>query len=108
VTNNCQLIAFVQDNSTKECLNATKKKLTALYLPLPTDFSATPTTGCTPLTVNYTDLSSGATVWNWSFPGGTPATSSLQNPTVVYNDAGSYDATLIASNPTANAQGTMT
>lgn len=108
VTNNCQLIAFVQDNSTKECLNATKKMLNALYLPLPTDFSATPTTGCTPLTVNYTDLSTGATVWNWSFPGGTPATSTLQNPTVVYNDAGSYNATLIASNPGANAQGSMT
>ena len=107
VTANCQLIAFVQDNTTKECLNARKKWLTDLYYPLPTDFSAAPTSGCTPLTVNFTDLSTGATVWNWSFPGGTPSTSTLQNPTVVYNTAGSYDVTLIASNPATFSQGTM-
>lgn len=108
VTDNCELIAFVQDNTTKECLNGTKKMLNALYLPLATDFSATPTSGCSPLTVNYTDLSAGATVWNWSFPGGTPSTSTLKNPTVVYNAAGTYDATLVAANPAGNAQGTMT
>jgi PKD repeat protein len=107
VTNNCELIAFVQDVSTKEIYNGTKKMLNALYLPLATDFSATPTSGCSPLTVNYTDLSIGATNWNWSFPGGTPATSTLQNPIVVYNAAGTYDVSLIASNPGGNAQGTM-
>jgi len=108
VLNNCELIAFVQDNGTKEILNGTKKMLNALYLPLATDFSGTPTTGCSPLTVNYTDLSAGATAWNWSFPGGTPSTSTVKNPTVVYNTAGAYDVTLVASNPGANQQGTMT
>lgn len=107
VTDHCQLIAFVQDVSTKEIYNGTKKMLNNLYLPLVTDFSGTPTSGCSPLTVNYTDLSIGATAWNWSFPGGTPSTSNVQNPIVVYNAAGSYDVTLIASNPAGNAQGTM-
>ena len=32
--------------------------------------------------------------WNWSFPGGTPSTSNLEDPTVVYNQAGSHDVTL--------------
>jgi PKD repeat protein len=108
VAANCELIAFVQDVSTKTIYNGTKKGLTDLYFPLATDFSATPTSGCTPLTVAYTDLSAGATAWNWSFPGGTPATSTQQNPTVVYNTVGAFDATLVASNPSANAQGTMT
>lgn len=108
VTNHCELIAFVQDVSTKEIYNGTKKMLNALYLPLVTDFSATPISGCSPLTVNYTDLSVGATNWSWTFPGGTPATSTVKNPTVVYNTAGTYDVTLIASNPSGNAQGTET
>ena len=38
------------------------------------------------------------TAWAWTFPGGTPATSTLQNPTVTYNTAGTYDVTLNASN----------
>ena len=107
VTNNCELIAFVQDNCTKECLNGAKKMLNALYLPLPTNFSGTPTTGCTPLTVNYTDLSTGATSWDWSFPGGTPATSTLQNPVVVYNTIGTFDVTLNAFNVAGNQAGSM-
>jgi PKD repeat protein len=108
VTNNCELIAFVQDNSTKECLNGAKKMLNNLYLPLPTNFSATPTSGCSPMTVNYTDQSTGATSWSWTFPGGSPSTSTLQNPVVVYNAAGTYDATLNAYNVPGNQAGSMT
>jgi PKD repeat protein len=42
--------------------------------------------------------SDNATTFAWSFPGGSPDTSSLENPTVVYNAPGQYDVTLIASN----------
>jgi PKD repeat protein len=59
------------------------------------------------MTVNFTDLSTGATSWNWSFPGGTPETSTLQNPVVVYNTAGTYDVTLNAFNIAGNQAGTM-
>ncbi len=107
VTNNCELIAFVQDQSTKTIYNGAKKALNALALPLPTNFSAAPTSGCTPMTVNFTDLSTGATSWNWSFPGGTPETSTLQNPVVVYNTAGTFDVTLNAFNIGGNQAGTM-
>jgi PKD repeat protein len=51
------------------------------------------------MTVVYDNTSSdNATTFAWSFPGGTPDTSSLENPTVVYNTSGQYDVTLIASN----------
>ncbi len=66
---------------------------------LPTaDFSATPTSGCTPQTVTFTDLSSDNTTgWSWTFEGGVPATSTAQNPTVTYNTVGVYDVSLIAT-----------
>ena len=49
-------------------------------------------------TVNFTDLSENATEWEWFFEGGTPETSTEQNPTVVYENIGSYSVTLIAKN----------
>ncbi len=39
-----------------------------------------------------------ATAWNWTFSGGSPATSSLQNPTTLWTTPGTYTVTLIASN----------
>ncbi len=63
------------------------------------DFSITQTAGCVPMTINFVDESTtNTTSWNWSFPGGVPATSTEQNPTVVYNQAGDYPVTLIAEN----------
>lgn len=38
----------------------------------------------------------GAT-WQWSFPGGTPSSSTLRNPKVVYSNPGVYTATLIVT-----------
>ncbi len=35
------------------------------------------------------------TGWHWSFPGGTPSTSTSQNPLVTYDSAGIYSVTLI-------------
>jgi PKD repeat protein len=63
------------------------------------EFSGTPTTLCEGNTVTYTDLSTNTpTSWNWSFPGGTPANSTAQNPTVTYANAGTYNVTLTATN----------
>jgi len=38
------------------------------------------------------------TVYNWSFPGANPSTSSVANPTVTYITAGKHDVTLIITN----------
>ncbi|HLP53377.1 MAG TPA: M43 family zinc metalloprotease [Fluviicola sp.] len=59
------------------------------------DFSASQTTVCAGTTVTYTpNTTAGISAWSWSFPGGTPATSTVSNPTVTYNTAGTYNATL--------------
>jgi photosystem II stability/assembly factor-like uncharacterized protein len=75
---------------------------TILYLeaPLFAEFEADVTTTCTGSTVNFTDLSGGATSWSWTFEGGTPSTSTDQNPGVVYNTPGEYDVTLEVSDGT--------
>ncbi|MCX7769362.1 MAG: PKD domain-containing protein, partial [Flavobacteriales bacterium] len=49
--------------------------------------------------IQFTDNSSGSpTSWSWSFPGGTPSSSTAQNPTVTYNTPGTYSVTLTVSN----------
>ncbi|MBL7883640.1 MAG: gliding motility-associated C-terminal domain-containing protein [Bacteroidia bacterium] len=64
------------------------------------NFSGTPTVMCQPGCVNFTDLSTNnPTSWSWSFPGATPSSSTLQNPTnICYSANGSYTVTLIVSN----------
>ncbi len=50
-------------------------------------------------TVTFTDLSTGnPDTWSWTFEGGSPATSTDQNPTVTYPEVGNFDVTLVASN----------
>jgi PKD repeat protein len=64
------------------------------------DFSANKQVVCVNQTMIYSDISSISTptAWSWSFPGGTPSTSSVQNPTVSYGAAGTYSAQLIVTN----------
>lgn len=61
------------------------------------NFSASPTSGCAPLVVNFTDLSTGnPTQWRWDLGNGT--TSVLRNPSVTYFTPGQYTIRLIAIN----------
>lgn len=54
---------------------------------------------CTGNPVQFFDQSSNSpTAWAWSFPGGSPSTSMIQNPVVTYDVPGTYDVLLIASN----------
>lgn len=72
-----------------------------------TNFVGTPTTVTAGSTVSFTDLSSnGPTSWSWSFTGGTPNTSTNQNPTITYNTVGVYPVTLTTSN--SNGSNPMT
>ncbi len=41
-----------------------------------------------------------ASQWSWSFPGGTPSSSTQQNPVVTYNQPGTYAVTLTAGDGT--------
>ncbi len=69
------------------------------------DFSADTISVTEGDTVTFTDLSTNTpTTWFWTFEGGTPTSSTNQDPTVTYNTAGTYDVSLTA----ANAEGNVT
>lgn len=64
--------------------------------PVGASFSATPTRGPAPLTVAFTDLSTGdPTSWAWDFGDGT--TSSEQHPSHVYTSKSAYTVKLTVS-----------
>ncbi len=59
------------------------------------DFDATQTTMCTGTTVTYTpSQTSGIATYSWTFPGGTPSSSTAASPTVTYSTIGNYNASL--------------
>jgi choice-of-anchor B domain-containing protein len=68
-------------------------------------FSASVTSGCAPLTIQFSDLSNGnPDNWTWEFPGGNPATSTEQNPAVTYDLPGVYNVLLKISNAAGQSQ----
>jgi len=71
-------------------------------IPPVADFEGSPTAGTAPLTVSFTDLSTGATAWLWYFGDGSGITSTEQNPTYTYQAAGVYTVSLRASNACGN------
>lgn len=72
---------------------------TAPYPPV-VDFAASTTSVPIGATIDFTDLSTnGPTSWSWSFIGGIPPSSNLQNPTgILYSYPGEYTVCLTATN----------
>jgi PKD repeat protein len=70
------------------------------YVPIPilptADFSSKITSGPSPLSIQFTDLSKNAVSWKWNFGDG--ASSTQQNPMHTYSAAGNYTVTLTVSN----------
>ena len=62
------------------------------------DFSADKTVITTGESINFSDLSSDATSWNWTFEGADNTSSTLQNPSITYSKAGTYNVSLVATN----------
>ena len=70
-------------------------------LPLIANFTSTSPNGTAPLTVQFTDTSTGSpTSWNWSFGDG--SYSSLQNANHTYTQYGNFDISLTVSNATSS------
>lgn len=59
-------------------------------------FSMSPTSGKAPLNVAFTDKSTDATSWAWSFGDG--STSTEKNPKHTYSEAGNYNVVLTVNN----------
>ncbi|ABD42532.1 PKD [Methanospirillum hungatei JF-1] len=67
------------------------------------DFTATPTSGTAPLTVQFTDTSTGSpTMWAWDFGDGTTE-GMIANPSHTYQNAGTYTVKLTASSATGGS-----
>jgi PKD repeat protein len=65
------------------------------------NFTASPTSGCAPLSVQFQDTSTNSpTSWSWDFGDG--ATSTEQNPGYTYNAPGTYNVSLTAQNNCGN------
>lgn len=66
-------------------------------------YTASDTTVCENTAVTFTDKSTNSpTSWSWTFAGGTPSSSTLQNPVITYNTAGTYPVSLTATNAGGN------
>ena len=76
-------------------------------------FSATPTTGNSPLTVQFTDTSftsdpGGITGWAWDFDGDMMVDSTMQNPSFTYTgQCMSFDVSLTVTDATGSATNTQ-
>jgi PKD repeat protein len=73
-------------------------------------FTASTFATCIGSPVSFTDQSGqNPTSWSWTFPGGSPATSTAQNPSgVSWSTAGTYTVTLTAGNAFGTATYTQT
>lgn len=63
------------------------------------DFTANPTTEDAPLSVQFTDISTGTpTAWQWDFNSDGKVDSNEQNPIYEFKNPGTYTVTLRAGN----------
>ena len=70
-----------------------------IILPVSAAFSGTPESILPGQTVNFADTSSGTVISReWSFPGGTPSSSTEKNPVITYDARGVFDVQLIVGN----------
>ncbi len=88
--------------------SATKTSYITVTDPPPVaGFSATPTSGSAPVTVAFTDTSTGQiTAWAWAFGDG--ATSTAQHPSHTYTDPGAYTVSLTVTGPGGSDSATKT
>lgn len=101
ISENCEAIAWIQDDDSKEVLTSIGIMLDDLGPSLPSfmaDFTADDSTLCDVGTVHFTNTSYGDPIsFHWTFEGGYPAQSWDENPAVYYQATGTYDVTLIIS-----------
>jgi len=77
------------------------KSVTANFALKPAaDFTASPRSGDLPLTVQFTDMSTGEiTSWEWDFDNDQTVDSTEQNPTYTYTEPARYTVRLVVTGP---------
>lgn len=98
---NVDLVVMLIDANTGVIANAAQVELVGGAI-LSADFSADEVSGMAPLTVNFTDETTGGTVtsWSWDFDGDGIEDSNEQNPSYTFVDEGSYTVSLTVTNET--------
>ena len=93
-----ELTVTNEDGSDTETKTAYITVAEILYPPT-ADFGANITLIEEGESVQFTDMSTNNPhTWNWTFQGAATGTSTVQNPNVTYNNAGTYSVTLVAIN----------
>jgi uncharacterized repeat protein (TIGR03803 family) len=97
-----EIVSGVGGSSTDTVAN----DISVLAPPPVAGFTASPTNGAAPLSVNFTDDSSGSiTGWAWAFGDGN--TSTRQNPSDTYTNPGVYAVQEIVSGPGGSSTDTV-
>jgi len=101
-------ISLTALNGTSEATEH-KTDLIRVFEIITAEFSADTTSLVEGEMVQFTDVSVGSpTQWEWSFPGGTPASSTEQNPIITYVTPGTFAVTLTARSNDTTATVTKT
>jgi hypothetical protein len=97
-----EFVAFLQDaTTTKEIFNGIKRGAVDLNA----EFTADATQIIKNQVVTYTNGTTGGYIgvpetYSWTFPGGTPASSTDKNPQVTYSQTGTFDVILVVDRGT--------
>ncbi len=87
------------------CDDTISSAVTVLSSTVTASFTQSPGS-CAPVTINFTNASSGATTYTWTFGNGSSSTS--QSPSTTYTTAGTYSVMLISSTNSSCGVGTDT
>ena len=100
---------YVVHTDANGCISPQSNLISTVPTPAPEAvFLASDNDICVDDQVVFTDQSTHMpTSWSWVFPGGTPSSSTLQNPTVTYHTAGNYNVVLTATNPSGSNSSTQ-
>ena len=77
----------------------TKTDVITAFAPVVANFTRSPSSGLAPLTVNFTNASTGATSYAWDFDEDNVVDSTDENPSFQYSSSGTFDVTLTATGP---------
>lgn len=111
IMSNCEVLAFIENQASGEIITGVGVHVgESTYIEPTADFTVEDNTVGVGYGAIFTDESAGnPTEWEWTFDGGDPATSSLQEPPpITYDTPGLYTVELTVTNPAGSNTMTMT